>query len=377
MKKLIKKIKYDCIYYTGYKPCGFSKKCFNCKQYVPQGMRILIIKLSAIGDVLRTTPILPALKRKYDPCFITWITDSNAIPVLKLNSLIDRLLPFDFPSTLGLQSEKFDLLINFEKEDAALALSKLVSADKKMGFAPSEYGTLSIYNKESEYALLLGISDELKFRKNKKTYIEIIFEMVGLDYSGEEYILPLSEQSYNFYQKFRKKHNLDKFKYCVGINTGCGDIFATKAWTEDGFVGLINDLSKNPGLKCILLGGPLEQKLNQKIKRRVSKKIIDAGCNNSLEDFIGIVNCCDVIVTSDSLAMHISVGLKKKTIVFFGATCHQEIDLFSRGEKIISDFPCSPCYKQRCEKKPTCMESLNPEKVASAVKKVLKIDSER
>ncbi|MCX7766040.1 MAG: hypothetical protein N2246_04970, partial [Candidatus Sumerlaeia bacterium] len=51
-------IKFDCKYYLGYKPCGKSLMCEGCQYYAPMGKRILIIKLGAMGDVLRTTPLL-------------------------------------------------------------------------------------------------------------------------------------------------------------------------------------------------------------------------------------------------------------------------------------------------------------------------------
>lgn len=366
-------IHFDCKKYTGYKPCGVSADCGECDKYDPHGKHILIIKLGAMGDVLRTTPILPAIKEKYSPCHITWITDPNAVCLLKNNPYIDRLLGYDHSSLLILMVEKFDVVLNFEKEPRALALSKIIQSRVKLGFAPSDYGTLTVYNLESLYALQLGLSNDLKFYKNKKTYPQIIFEMAKLDYKGEEYILPVSKDSEEFGLAFRAKNNLDNFKHIVGIHTGCGKMFISKSWNEDGFVNLIKNLNKIENLCCLLLGGEFEKEMNERIKKRTGDGIVDAGCNNSIEKFIGIANQCDAVVSLDSLAMHIAIGLKKKTVVLFGATCPQEIDLFGRGEKIVSDFECCPCYKQKCEKSPNCMDAIKPEIVCDAVKRALEI----
>ena len=156
----MKLVRTDCRYYLGYKPCGKQEGCEDCPHYEPWRSRILIIKLAAMGDVLRTTPILPSLKRRQPDAHVTWITDADAIPLLRYNSLIDRLLPFEPVSWLELEACEFDLLLNFEKETRALALAKRVSAREKRGFAPSPHGTLDIFNEESFYAWLLGLSDE-------------------------------------------------------------------------------------------------------------------------------------------------------------------------------------------------------------------------
>ena len=74
---------------------------------------------------------------------------------------------------------------------------------------------------------------------------------------------------------------------------------------------------------------------NEKIKKLVKTEVIDAGCDNSLMEFASLVNLCNVIITSDSLALHIGIALKKKIVCFFYPTSASEIELYGRGEKII------------------------------------------
>ena len=69
-------LKLDCRFFYGDKPCIFNKTegivCDDCNYYSPIKMKILIVKLDAIGDVLRTTSILPPLKKEYPDSYITW-----------------------------------------------------------------------------------------------------------------------------------------------------------------------------------------------------------------------------------------------------------------------------------------------------------------
>jgi len=117
-------IHFDCKYFIGEKPCKFKLECGGCEKYSPMGVRICIIKFGALGDVLRTTPILYALREKYPVCHITWVTDTDAIEILSRNSLIDRLFSYSSEVSLRFQIEEFDLLINFEKAVGPVCLHR-------------------------------------------------------------------------------------------------------------------------------------------------------------------------------------------------------------------------------------------------------------
>jgi len=363
-------VQSDCRHYSGYKPCGKREDCTACPDYAPWAGQILVVKLAATGDVIRTTTILPGLHKRYPDNCITWLTDPAAIPLLKSNPMIDRLCPFTVDGLCAAQAANYTLLLNFEKEPRALGFLRTITAYKRKGFAASRSGTPAAADADSEYALQLGLSDELKFRLNEKTYPQIIYEMAGLPYEGQEYVLELSEEASRFARQFAERYALGGLRV-IGLNTGCGTVFATKRWTVEGFVELIEDLATLPNTRLLLLGGPLELEFNRAILERAGNRILDSRCDNSLEQFLGIIECCDLVVSSDSLAMHLAIGRKKQGVVLFGPTCHQEVDLFGRGEKIVTDFDCAPCYRTGCEKHPSCMEALRGATVAAAVRRCL------
>lgn len=355
-------IRPDCRHYNGYKPCGYCESCLDCKSYEEAGTRILIIKLGAAGDVIRTTPLLAPLRERESPCYITWITDPVSVDLLRQTRNINRLMAWSWENCMVLQGRQFDLLMNFDKESRAMALADLVQASRKIGFAPAPHGGTSVYNEESLYALRLGLSDELKFRQNTQSATEIVFGMAGLPYKGEEYEIGLTEDALSLSDQIRA--DLVNFPV-VGLNTGCGEAFQTKQWTFEGFAQLAEELNGS-GCRVLLMGGPREKEFNDRLKQRLGPRIIDTGCDNTIEQFMGIVNACDLLVTADTMALHIAIGLKKRVVAMFGPTCHQEIDLFGRGEKIITDFACSPCYRKTCEKNPTCMTAMDSSTVAKA-----------
>jgi heptosyltransferase-2 len=364
-------VRPDCRLYTGYKPCGKQEDCAGCRHYAPWSRHVLIIKLAAVGDVLRTTTILPALKRLDSNCCITWLTDPYALPLLRANPFIDRLYSFATDDVASVLATEYDLVLNFEKERRALGIMRAVAAKARKGFVPSRAGTPVAADPDSEYALRLGLSDELKFRANTKTYPRIIFEMAGLAYEGQEYVLEISDAARRFGREFVERHEIDSPGRIVGLNTGCGSVFATKRWTVEGFIELAGILAAMPGVRLVLLGGPLEKDFNRAILERAGDRVVDAGCNNSLEEFLGLIEVCEVVVSADSLAMHLAIGRRKQVVALIGPTSSTEIDLFGRGEKIVADFDCAPCYKARCEISPTCMEAIRASTVAEAVRRCL------
>lgn len=364
-------VKSDCRHYIGYKPCGFAENCDGCPHYVGWGKRILVVKLGAAGDVIRTTPILNALRRVNDPCQITWITDPISVELLEETKSIDRLMAYSAENCMILQAQRFDLLLNFEKEPRALALAELVSADKKLGFGAALNGAAHAYNEESLYALRLGLSDDLKFHHNQKTYPEIVYEMIRMSYQGEEYEIALSDEGARFRDDFAHQHHFDPNVPVVGLNTGCGEVFQSKQWTAEGFAGLIRGLRETGGCRPMLLGGPREGPFNKALMETAGEGVVDSGCDNSIEQFMGLIDLCDLVVSADTMAMHIAIGLKKEVVAMFGPTCHQEVGLFGRGEKIVANRDCAPCYKKICDRAPSCMEELESATVLAAVQRRL------
>ena len=140
----------DCRRFTGYKPCSPGTQCYKqCVDPAPYGTTILIINLDAMGNVLVTTSILPALKRLYPQSHISWITLKNAAPLLAFNPYVDRVHLWEPEQWLILRSLKFDLLLNVDKSVRSGALAGAVAASTKRGFGITERGVIVPLNREA------------------------------------------------------------------------------------------------------------------------------------------------------------------------------------------------------------------------------------
>ena len=129
-------------------------------------------------------------------------------------------------------------------------------------------------------------------------------------------------------------------------------------------------MKKEEKITFLLLGGPEERERNKFLKKKHPAAIL-TGSDNTLRQFGALIDECHLIVTGDTIALHLALSLKKKTVAYFGPTSSSEVHLFDNGEKIHPMWDCFPCYLSRCDRSPTCMESLTAEEMASAVRRQL------
>ncbi|MGE4267720.1 MAG: glycosyltransferase family 9 protein [Deferribacterales bacterium] len=274
-------------------------------------MKILIIKLgfsetldpeigkvTSLGDVLRTTPILYALKEKYFESHITWLTDESAAPLLHYNPYIDRLLIWDSFIGFQLMSERYDIVINLEKIGGLCALSNRINAWKKYGFRFDETtGSYDVYE-GAEYALDLCLKRNIK-KNNIRIWQEILVEMVGVAWAQQPYIL-------GYKPKSSETHD-------VGFNFKVGTKFPEKAWDDEKWKQLGELLSADNRTFCYQQG------------------------LSNLYEYIDWINSCKTLITCDSLGLHIALALNKNVIGLFGPTNATEVFFYGRSSHIKKD----------------------------------------
>jgi ADP-heptose:LPS heptosyltransferase len=356
-------ISRDCKHFTGYRPCKNQTQCEGCSDYAPQGHRILIIKLGAMGDVLRTTPLLRGLKKKYPVSHITWITDAQSMPLLENNPFIDVLLPYGLEAFLIISATEYHDVICLDKDIRAVALGEHAAGwPKRHGFHLERDGKLSDCQ-GAEYLFSLGLSDELKFNENTKSYQECIFEACGLTWENEDYVFEFFPEEYMLRAR-------DASMKAIALNTGCGKNWRQRQWGERNWVYLCRELlEKYPKSHIYLIGGPDETEMNCRIS--IYSDRIHSITKQSLRKVAALIEACDLIVTADTMAMHLALAVHTPPIVLLGPTHTPEIYLYGRGEKIVSDYDCVPCFRSDCDKSPGCVESIPVERVMKAIEEML------
>jgi heptosyltransferase-2 len=363
----------DCRHFRPDRPCLPHKlegrTCPACDRYEPAPDSLLIVKLAAAGDVLRTTALLPAIRRDHPQARIVWVTRPESEPLLRGNALVDEVVTTargEVP--VALLARSFDHVFCPDADAEAAALASVARARERRGFALDGRGRVLPLSPAAELWYRMGIRDDLK-RANDRSYQDLIGNVLGLRTPVvERPLLALSEAETRAARAFRAAAGIPPEATLVGINTGAGGRWEYKRWTlphQERFVAGMHAR----GHAVLLLGGPAEERRHAELLAAArGLRVFDAGTRNSVRDFAARVGLCDVVVTGDTMALHIAVALGKPVVALFGPTSAAEIELYGAGEKIQPPgLDCLVCYLSRCDKSPYCQELIDPERVASAV----------
>jgi ADP-heptose:LPS heptosyltransferase len=334
---------------------------------------ILIIKLGAMGDVLRTTSILQGLRKKYK-AKIYWITKKDSIPLLFNNPYLKKIFPYNQNSLNYLRTLSFDIVINLDEDLEACSLATNLQKRKLYGFYLNKNQQITPTPTATEWfnmgALGNKPKNDLLKKKNKKTHQKIMHEIVELPYENPDTLVHLTRRQLLFAKNFKRRYNIKPNDLVIGLNTGSGDRWPKQLSIEKTAI-LAENLYKKYKAKIILFGGENELERNNSIISLANIPLINSGCGNNLFEFPALINLCHLFITSDSLGMHIALGLKRKTLAFFGPTSAAEIEMYGLGEKIISKSYCYCCYKANCK----AIEDISVEDIEKKIEKFIQVPS--
>jgi heptosyltransferase-2 len=391
-------VKYDCSHFEGHIPCKpnkqFDVQCDNCSHYdknissiinldtkeslleeiykicdftkqdivketliIPEQVtKILFIKLGAIGDVIRTTPLLTKYKKEYGNCHFTWITHS---PQVVPKDEVDVIYKWDAPSVSTVAKQEFDIAINLDKDKEACMLLAHVDARDKFGFIWKD-GHINTATDKAEHKLITGLFDHIS-KNNTKNYLEEIFEICHFEFNKEEYMINLNESLSDKWSKELAK--LAKGKTIIGLNTGCGERWKTRLWPKEYWIELIKDLDKQ-GYFCLLMGGPDEDEMNRYYQSQTKATYLGTFI---LEEFITITNNTEIIITPVSMMMHIALALKKQMMLFHNIFNVHEFELYGRGIIIEPTSGCDCYFGNSCSREKRCMNDISVQDVLSNI----------
>ncbi|MHB2025360.1 MAG: glycosyltransferase family 9 protein [Elusimicrobiota bacterium] len=258
---------------------------------------VLIVKTGALGDVARTTPLLRALNAN-----VYWLAGSRALEILPRPALAGA---WDLSGWCNLPRLRFDMTLSLEEDVRAACVAKSIPTRRFIGVFADKKGRIG-YTESSAAWFDMGIfsrfgrtaADALK-KKNKRSYQDILFQMAGIKFSGEEYWIndvPTAAVESN--------------PRTIGVEPRVGARWPNKAWF--GYGELVRRARRD----------------NLKIKILRQRR--------SLSDYAADIAACDIVVSGDTLAMHLALALKKRVVAIFLCTSPAEIHGYGRMRKIVS-----------------------------------------
>ncbi|MBN1764075.1 MAG: hypothetical protein JW860_02365 [Sedimentisphaerales bacterium] len=281
------------------------------------------------GEVFRCTCLLEDFKGYH----VTWITAKVAHDLLMGNHLIDELILADTPEELPRNRirEKYHMVINLEKQKDWCEFAAGMPADKKFGFKDwTGCGDESFYP-ESVRALSHALQ-----RDEYRPLQETLFKTIGHEWTGQRYVLGYQPKVAPIYD--------------IGLNNHVGPKWPTKRWPQYHWQKLYFELSKYYTV-C------WQQSLS------------------SIRHYIDWLASCKLIITCDSLGLHLSLGLNKKIVALFGSTPPEQVYMYGCGLKLTPacERRCMPCFGPKCrsDESDSCMAYISVEMVMEAVESLL------
>jgi heptosyltransferase-2 len=301
------------------------------------GMKILVVKHGALGDVVRTSYFAGPLRRKYGSALnLSWITAPAAVPLIARNPHIDRAIT-SFDDACG---ETFDIVYSLDDEDEVVACVSRLRCARIVG-VHLEGGQIT-YSADSAAWFDMGLrsrfgklrADELK-KLNSRSHGEIFAEMFEVD-GAEPRFYGDGDLEASYRRWLRDWHP------AIGINPFAGGRWPAKELRAPEIEALISALlapngALSKGGSAVLIGAGPDRDRNLALATAISdRRVRVADTDASPVHLAGLVHELDFMVSSDSLAMHLAIAQGVPTVAFFAPTSAVEIDDFGRLLKVAS-----------------------------------------
>ena len=327
--------------------------------------KIVLWQTAFLGDLILTTPLIASIKNIFPDSKLHVISKPFGKEVLKNNPHVDKLIIFDKKkdSTLKLikklRKEKYDLAISPHRSHRAAYSLFLSGISERVGFDKAGFSFL--YTKKAKH----------KFDGTHE--IDRNFKLLEFfpEYSDEKLIrnpqLYLSEKENQFY----KKYGLKSKSY---ILIAPGSKWATKRWTKEGFVKVINKLYRKENI--VLIGGKEDLDFTNEILKEVKTKVLNLVGKTNLRESFSIIKHSKALISNDSAPVHMAVAFNVPVIDIYGPTVKDfGFYPYRNGIVVEVNLDCRPCGLHGHNKCPIktheCMEKITADMVLEALEKLM------
>jgi heptosyltransferase-1 len=371
----------------------------------PKGMNILIVKLSAVGDVIHTLPSLAALRRCFPDAHITWAVEEAASDLLAGHPDIDQLLVSRRKSWLRdirqgriktplkeinqflkeLRSRPYEIVIDFHGLLKSAVIVLLSGGKRRLGYNSMQELSGLFYNEKIPEAMGKHAVDR---------YLDFVRYLAGERHDSQETACLTGKPEFRIHigdeERRRVKALLDAHPEIIKPSDNVGDgkdsggrrkperqfvavntvaFWETKLWEENKFAELCDQIDQRLGIGVVLTGteaGPLDR-----IIRQMKRAAVNLGGRTTLRELASLYSEAALVVTTDSGPMHLAAAVGTPVIALFGPTDPLRTGPYGTDHKVIRlGLSCSPCFRKTC-KAPRCMTDISVEEVFSAVKERL------
>lgn len=336
-------------------------------------VNILLIKLSAIGDVVHTLPSLAALRKLYPKAHITWVIEEAASDLIIKNPYLDRVIISYRKHWIAefkkgriysswkelafflreLRNRPYDIVIDFHGLFKSAILVSLSSGNRKLGYNSLQELSGFFYNEKiSEDMTKHAVDRYLDFPR-----------YLGADGFEPEFMIPIDDENRERVHRLLITNNLSGKDRFVSISPNA--LWKTKLWDEVKFARLCDRINKELKAEIVFTGQ--EKDTLDRIQTMMKGRAVNLGGQTTLRDLAYLYKHSAVVVTTDSGPMHIAAAVGTPTIALFGPTDPKRTGPYGKGHTVIrKELPCSPCLLKKCDST-ICMKDITVDEVFDAV----------
>uniref|UniRef100_A0A7C5EM60 Lipopolysaccharide heptosyltransferase 1 n=1 Tax=Desulfobacca acetoxidans TaxID=60893 RepID=A0A7C5EM60_9BACT len=333
--------------------------------------RLLLVKLSSLGDVIHALPTLEALRTLYPHGEITWLVEAGNAPLLERHPALDQVWPVprlrwrgnDFLEGMGsllriarhLRGQTFDLVIDLQGLLKSAVWVALAKSPRKLGFDRTrELSYLPLTEKLPPY----DPEEHAVWR-----YLRVARHL------GAPPATPRFRLGFTFPENLSHLWPEREVRPLAILHPGAR--WSSKLWPAASWARLAEWLAEERGFQVAVSGSAADRHLAEEIISRSQTPLLNLAGRTSLPELAALLKKARLAVTTDTGPMHLAVALGTPVVAIFGPTAPWRTGPFGQNHEVVRlSYPCSPCFKRRCPK-PRCLTDLPPSSVRQAVEKLL------
>lgn len=357
-------------------------------------MKVLIIRLSALGDIVHGLPAAAHLKRRLPGLRLSWLVEPAGIPLLTGNPAVDSVISFPKKkwlqqlrsvSKLGataleasaflkeLRTPQFDAAIDFQGLLKSGLLAAGSGAPRRIGFKGTREGAERFLTHALDVGDYFGSGTHVvEHNLRLAEYASRLLLNEPSDNSDSR-IPSYINDGLDFPLPTPDEQRMEKAKGLLGKESGeegvvfiPGTTWPSKIWPAEHWTRLGKlCLERFPG-RLLLLGADLEKESNAKLASELGERVIDLSGKTDILDLIAIFQLAKLVVGADTGPLHLAAACgKAATLGIFGSTPSGRNGPYGKkAESIQLSLECQPCFMKVCPLKTlACLKELSPEQV--------------
>ncbi len=328
--------------------------------------KILILRLSSLGDIVLTQPVTEVLREVYPDATIDYLTKESYTGVVKAFGCIDTIHTWKNKKLLlkKLRMKKYDYLIDLHSKLNTFIIKNFAGAGRNI-----------TYNKRHFYRWLLT---KQIVRKNNETIVNLSLKTLKKLGIEKQNIFPRlypDKELFKEMEKLLKNEGINNKKKLIGIFPGA--LHNTKMYPIEQVAQFIRTVPDKWNCQFVIMGSKKEEKLGIELKEKTQTDIKNLCGKVNIPQLIVLIDKMNVVISNDSGPMHIAAALKKPQIAIFGST-HTSLGFAPQNKNAVilqANLKCQPCSLYGTEKCPKgtfeCMREITPEEIKKSLESIL------